>query len=167
MPLKKNNAFLLMELLVVFAIMAFAACLPVWYFSFNSYALEQELKTLRSWLLAIQQKAMITGADITVTIDTKNDRFNADNESYILQRSITFGYKPGTHGPPSKPTELLKDSVTFKNREICFFHDGAMHVGTCYFIDDHEQVGALTGGLSLHGTIRCYKLLGQQWNLIG
>ncbi len=155
-----------MELLVVFAIMVFAACLPVWYMSFNSRSLARELNTLQSWFLAMQQKALVTGEDIMVTIDKHHNRFTTSDDSFILNTSITLGVKPETYGPPSSPKELIKDPITFKNQQLCFYHNGALQVGTCYFIDQHGHSGALTCGLSQHGTIRCYELQGKQWRLI-
>lgn len=166
MRLKKSDAFLLMELLVVFAVITVAACLPLWYVSTRTSTLPRELKTLQSWLLFMQQKALVTGKDITITFDKESTIVLADDDSFSFGQGITIGYLPGTYGPPSAPTKLLNDPITFNNHEMIFYHDGAMQVGACYFIDNRECSGAITCGLSKHGTIRCYKLQGKKWQLL-
>ncbi len=153
-----------MELLVVCAIMAFAACLPCWYVSFNTNVIARELHTLQSWLLAVQQKALLSGKDITISLDNKN--LISDEDFFTFNEDVHFGVNAHTYGPPSSPTKRITDPISFNNHEMIFYHTGAMQVGTCYIVDKKGRIGALTCGLSLHGTIRCYELQGKEWHLL-
>lgn len=166
MLVKKNKGFLLLELMVVVALVAFTSMLSMSYISLKPHSVKKDLLAIQSWLLSLQQQAMLEGKDVRVVIDTDNNRMACHDSAYCLNQGITFGFLKGAYGPPSSPVRQLQQPTTFENNQIVLCATGSVQPGTLYVIDTTGNAGALSCGISLNGLFRCYGAQGRVWKLI-
>ena len=87
-----------------------------------------------------------------------------------LSSEIRFGVKPGTYGPPGRPTSVIKKIATFELFDdkksifvIRFFPQGQISSGTLYLLDRNNSCYALAHSISPYALFRVYKLEGELW----
>jgi len=122
-----------------------------------------EVDTLFTTLSFLHQKAIASNTVqellFTSTANTYHDR-----ATHHLALPVNFGFLPGTLGPPSSPSRIIKKAITFRNSRIRFLPTGTMTPGTVYIIDQKRQsMYALTTPVSAVSFIRMYRYDGGKW----
>jgi len=116
-----------------------------------------ELALLAATIRTEQQKARITGIERTVQFVQNNTGYTTQTSTHHLQPGITFGFPPGSYGPPSKEQNLITKPITFKNNQLVCHRTGIVHPGTIYLSDQRNKLFyALTASVSRHTFLRSY-----------
>lgn len=128
----------LFELLTALALIAFIFSLSAYVFHVtDKYSVQHELNRLYAVMLFMQRKAQVEQKDQCLVFTTYG--YDAD-QPYSLNKKVVLS------------------SVTFPQRRIIFFTDGAISAGAVYFADEaKEHRYALTCDASEYRHIRRYR----------
>ena len=170
-----KKGYTLIELMLVCTIVLFLCTIGIpHFFNKSSHDLTYELNKIEIILKFLQQRALATNQTQTIVIDPTIQTFtwiiNNQKITHTLTPTLKFGFLPQSYGPPSDPTALITDSITFKQINnfyyIELFPNGKISSGSIYLIDKNRIImGALTSGISQVSYIRryVYKSKAQQW----
>ncbi len=139
----------------------------------NNYFLYHEQDLLLSTLSYVQHKAIAANAAqffwFDITKNTYSYRYPKNKvQTYTLKHGVTFGFLPGSKGPPSKAEHLIVHPITFdthqKNHTATCFPNGTITPGTIYLIDKNKKtMVALTCSISAATYIRKYSYEDGRW----
>ena len=166
-----KKAFSIIELFVVIAAIAILFAVTVPRFSFvNRFVLQNEVDKLFTVFSFLQQKAIATNQEQEIIFNLTDNSYlhnlkdGKEAVCYKLPEVVKFGFLEGVKGPPSSPTKLIKNVVTFKGNKVIFFNDGKIQPGTVYLIDkDEKNMMSVTCPVSQVSCIRKYKHEGKKW----
>lgn len=163
-----RKGFSLFELLIVITLLTtLSLMVGTTYTWLNQLMVHAEVDNLYSTCRYLQRCAFITGKQQELIFDQANASFSYHNHVYHLPKQIMFAVLPDVKGPPSTPTSLVKNAITFVNDRIIFYPDGIIQSGTVYLIDSAKQyLFALTSPVSAISYLRKYRYVHNKWQLI-
>jgi Tfp pilus assembly protein FimT len=168
--MRKNAGFLLIEVVVVIALVIIIVTLAMPQMSFlNKQIIRSEIEKLASVCLFLRQSALVTHRDQTLVFNQMHSSYSSEQASYTLASGVKFGFLHNSYGPPSNPSNLINQAVTFKREKIVFYADGTISSGTIYLIDATQNYFyALTTPSGQLPCIRKYEYQhsGQRWALV-
>lgn len=133
---------------------------------YKRYLVAAQAETIKTLLLCLQQKALLTGKEIQLHCNQARKTLITDCYHEHLSQSVFFGYPPDVMGPPSKPQQLLHNPITFADDTILFYPDGTISSGTLYLTDENKKfLYAVTCPSGQVGFVRIYRY-DAQWNEI-
>jgi len=136
---QKKAGFSLVELLVVIVIVALLSTLASVNLSFlNGTLVKSEIQKLHTVCHYLRRKAMMTNQSQKLIFDISNNEYRYGDNVEKFAQLVSIGFLPGTKGPPSTPSRLIQNPITFKNSEIIFYQDGIVSSGTVYLIDTNK-----------------------------
>lgn len=171
-----TSAYSLFECVVVLALLALIFSFSAYFINNRGSAalVHQDLDRLHAVLVFMQRKALLEGKACCVSFDLKKNRYTADTV-HTLSRGVIFGAPDQVHGPPSRPTALITNSVTWPQGIITFYPasldgqiivPGAISAGAIYLTDTKKScLYALTCDASAFTHIRRYRY-DNSWVLI-
>lgn len=158
-----RQGFLLFELLLVFGLVSFIACLAFIQMRFLTHSyVRAEIEALYQMCLYAQRRAISSGQTCTVVLDIAKHSYACNDHVCVFAGNVRFGVLPHVKGPPSAPQQALVHASTFKNNRINCSPDGIIDAGTVYLIDtDKQSLYALTSGVAPYSFIRTYRYAGK------
>lgn len=162
-----KNGFLLIHLMVCIGVLlVIATCLINSSSFMQRFIMRAEIEKLYALFLYLQQYALLTGNQQTITFNTAHNTYQTSNKTTPLAAGIRFGFLPGTYGPPSSPTHPIKQAVTFDKHQIKFGSDGTISSGTLYLTDSKNSfMYAVTTPIAHIPYIRKYYYTMHAWKL--
>lgn len=162
----RANGFMLFELLVVMAIVAL--CCAIGFMTYSplksgSFACDIALISLLFHTAATRAVALKTEQELI--FDDQDSSLYFDGQKYKLHEPFVFGVLPDIYGPPSAPTKLVTQPITFINKKARIYKDGTVQSGTLY-IKDGENQYAITTPVSAFTHIRAYRYTKKSWSQI-
>lgn len=163
-----NQGFSLIEILVTISIVLVVLFLSLPRLSHMHHALAKlELEKMRTLIKYTQQKALLTHQKQVITINCSNNSYQTSESTEALPEKLCFGFFKEVYGPPSKPTHLLNQAVTFKDDAIECHQDGTVTSGTIYITDSTKScLYALTSPIADVNYIRIYRYENHAWVLL-
>jgi prepilin-type N-terminal cleavage/methylation domain-containing protein len=154
----------LLELCIVLALIALIVTLSS-SFLVPSGSVRQEVERLYAAILYMQRKALLERKQLSLIFDTSRNSYHADTE-HILGPGVVFGIQKNVLGPPSLPTRLLKEPITWPSNMITFYPDGTISAGAVYITDTKRScLYALTCDASEITHVRRYRHQ-EKWELV-
>ncbi len=136
----KTSGVSLIEVVIVLGILMIMLTFSFANITFLNRALvHSEVDKLYSICMYLQRCAMVSNQKKVLTFDTINNMYHYNDYKERFPHYVRFGFLPGTKGPPSSPSLIVKSAVTFKNHSITFYPDGIIQSGTVYVTDIHKQ----------------------------
>ncbi len=167
--LKKSSnwGFSLIEVMIVLALIALIMALVGANYSFlNRILVRSEVEKLCVICRYLQNGAVVKNTQQALAFDAANNTYAYNNQHHKLSAQVTFGFLPGTKGPPSSPQAAIKNPITFPKGKITFHPDGIISSGTVYLIDSSQQfMYALSSPISQVSYLRKYQY-NKGWKLI-
>lgn len=172
--LKKVKSFSLIELLAVIFVIIILLIFTAPKFSFfNKFILKNEVDKIFTLFSYLQQKAIASNTQQEIIFNLQEDSYlmNLQSKKNKLAYIVKFGFLSNSYGPPSDPTKLIQDAITFKkiaeNKFKLIFHpDGKIEPGSIYFVDkDYKNMLALTIPVSNVSYIRKYEYKNEKWEI--
>ena len=169
-----NKGFSLIELLITVSILFIILFISVpKLFYFENFFLQNEVDRLAGVFYYLQQKAITLNQEQNLKLNSyfysgKNNNI----QTYVLPSIIKFGIIDGVLGPPTKPINVIKSVITFKQIkdnifEVIFYPDGIISSGNIYFTDKHKKsLMALSCPVSPYSCIRKYKYQKKLWAVV-
>lgn len=153
--------------MLVIALIALLAMLGVSSFDYlHKILVHSDGERLYSLILGQRAQAMATGQQIDLHIDVKNGLVTGANVHDSCTNGVLFDMPSKTYGPPSKPTELLKNACTFVDNTIRIDPDGSINAGSLYLTDTQKTCCfALTVPTGAYPFLRLYRY-DKKWHLL-
>ena len=170
--LKKTESFSLFELLAVVAVIIILLTVTVSKSSFfNKFVLKNEVDKVFTLFSYLQQRAIASNNQQEIIFDLQNNSYlmNSNPKENKLANVVKFGFLQNSYGPPSDPTKLIQNAVSFKKDgtnkfKVIFYPDGKVESGSIYLIDkDYKNMMALTIPVSSVSYIRKYEYKNGKW----
>ena len=170
--LKKTESFSLFELLAVVAVIIILLTVTVSKSSFfNRFVLKNEVDKVFTIFSYLQQKAIASNNQQEIIFDLQKNSYlmNSNSKENKLANVVRFGFLPNSYGPPSDPTKLIQNAVSFKKYDqnkfkVIFYPDGKIESGSIYLVDkDYKYMLALTVPVSNISYIRKYEYEYGKW----
>jgi len=157
--LNSRYGFSLIELTVVLALISIIVALVSAHGTFfNRMLVRVEVEKLYMICQHMQRCAQVSNQTQEIVFDREDNAYWHNGVKEQLAASVTFGYVPGTHGPPSWPHTLIKRPITFGNQQITFHPDGIIKPGTVYLTDRaHTYMYALSSPIAHVSYLRKYR----------
>ena len=158
-----KRGFTLFEVLLVIGLMScivYLSC-SVLILSHQS-VLNYEIDRLSSVILSLQRKALLENQTQKLIFDPPHNSYKAD-VPHLLSRGISYGILPSVKGPPSRPTHVLKQAITWPADTIYCYPDGTISAGAVY-LTDGTALAALTCDAAEVCHLRRYSYKGS-WKL--
>ena len=163
--MSNRRGFSLVELMIVCALIAFTVLLvriPLGFFGRMRTA--QAVDLLYHTIGSMRHAALATAQEQQITCT--NQSYTARGSTITLPEGLTFGFLPQVLGPPSAPSHLITQPITFKNSTIACFPDGTIASGTVYMLDNRtNSMYAITSGVAAVPFLRKYRF-DNNWHLI-
>lgn len=157
--------FSLTELMIVIAIiMVLASLIGFNIHFFNNARIHSELNLLHAACSYLQQKAIASNMTQELIFDATHNTYSVQGQIHSLPAALRFALIPNVKGPPSSPTLVVKEPITFANHTITFYPDGIISAGTVY-ITDSQVLYALSSGIAHVSYLRKYRYDGV-WHLL-
>lgn len=155
----------LIELLIVFAILALLTAIIVPSISFlKQQAIANELDRLQTICIFLQKQAIYTGKKKILTFNANEGTYFYNQQRIELADNVMFGVMDGVMGPPANPEGPITSPISFPNQKIIFYPNGTISAGTAYLTNRQKTaVYALTIAVSQVAFIRKYRYQNQQW----
>lgn len=159
-----TNGFLLVEISIVLSLLIIVIMLAMPHMSFlKKQIVYSEIEKIATVCLFLRQQALVTHQEQQLLFDQKSGNYSSNNCIYSLAPGIRFGVLSRLYGPPSNPTSLIEQPITFHNKKILFHPDGTISSGTIYLVDTSQNCCyALTIPSAQIPFIRKYEYQ-QQW----
>jgi len=114
-----------------------------------------------------QQKALALQKDISIFFDPQAQIYIIENIPYALEKNIVFAVLPGIKGPPSTPTQVITQPITYKNNTVIFYKNGVISSGTVYLLDTFYNIQyAITNAVGEISYLRLYQYDAGKWSII-
>jgi len=143
--LGKRGGYSLVEITISLALLVLIASLTIpTPKALEKVALQNEIATLKSRLLFLQQKAITSNRKQKLKFlhNTNQYSYKRNGETHasmeIVHRfpsSISYGFFENTKGPPSSPKKPLTSPITFQKQKITFLPSGYISPGTVYLVN--------------------------------
>lgn len=169
----RKQGFSLIELLVVISLFIFIITITYPRLSFiNNQLLTAEIEKLYTTFSFLQQKAIASNEKQELIFTTTNNsytyKYAGKSFTHTFPNQIKFGYLKNSNGPPSSPSKLITQAITFRSKnnlnKANFFSNGKISPGTAYLIDKEEKfMKALTCPISQVSYIRKYFYQDYKW----
>ncbi|MGC2310433.1 MAG: prepilin-type N-terminal cleavage/methylation domain-containing protein [Candidatus Babeliaceae bacterium] len=163
-----SRGFSLFEIMIVLAVlMIILFCAFFYQTSVDQFIARTELDTLYMVFMALSNKAQLKHHDIILTFDPTKHTYHYENKEHQLAPYTLFGYQEYAQGPPSQPTHLLAQPITFGSNQVIFYADGTIKSGTVYLTDKNHQVTyALSCPIAQISYLRRYVYDHNSWVLL-
>lgn len=159
----------LLEVLVVLAVVMIFCSLTVHFLisTADQLLVRKELENIYLVFCAMQQQAILEDAEKVLDIDVNGRCYRCDGSSYQLCSMVCFGAPTDVLGPPSHPTSVIINPVSFSQGRVVFYPDGMIQAGALYLTDIKRRWAyALSCGVSHTVYIRRYHYEKGRWVLI-
>jgi type II secretory pathway pseudopilin PulG len=163
----RKAAFSLIELLIVLSLcMIIATLFSVNLSFFERLLVHVEADKLLVTCRRLQYQACATQQPQQIQFDVPHNRYTYETTTEHLNRSVSFGTLHEVKGPPSKPSSVITNPVTFVQNRIVFTPDGIIQPGSVYLISNDKQVMyALCSPVSKVSFLRLYRYDGS-WHCL-
>jgi Tfp pilus assembly protein FimT len=160
--------FSLFELLIVIALITTLSLLVTSTYTWlNQLSVRAEVDSLYNTCRYLQRYAQLTGKQQELIFNQADGTFSYHTHTHTLPKHVSFAIIDGTKGPPSSPTTVIKDAITFLNSRIIFYPDGIIQSGTVYLVDSTKQyLFAVTSPVASVSYIRKYHYVHGKWQLM-
>lgn len=154
-----RKGFTLIEILIVVLIFSIITAFSLSFIRVTDAAYARaELEKLCACMLYLQARACSEQKQKILTFNLKEQSYTANTQHHKLPHMVQFGVQSRVKGPPSDPTHILGDPISFKDKQVIFYPDGTISAGTVYVTDcKHSCLYALTSGISQVSYLRRYK----------
>ena len=154
-----KQGFTLIELAIVLALFLLLTIFTQINFNFlDRMILHTEIEKLYSICRYLQQCALVNNKQQELVFSQDNKCYRHNNHDEKLSAKVSFGFIPGTKGPPASANKLIQKSITFANNRIIFYPTGIISAGTVYLTDQAKQIMyALSNGVSQISFLRTYR----------
>lgn len=163
-----KEAFTLIEVIIVIALVALLACLGLTQLSFlDSTIARIEVDKLAVACSFLQQHAIATNSEQILKCDAQKNEYQCGNSREILSRRIAFDFLKGALGSPGNPNHLITKAITFPGSSIHFYPTGIISSGTVYLVDKNNRyMYALSNAISQVSFLRLYRYDGGKWKIL-
>jgi prepilin-type N-terminal cleavage/methylation domain-containing protein len=136
----KQPGYTLIEMALVLALLAFLMMLvlPQSKFSRNMNV-RAELETMHTLITSLHYRALATAQDQELFLDPEHHCYSYNKTIHALGSGVTFGFLPGTQGPPSKPLHPVTQPLSFVHQKIICSAQGTLSSGVLYLTDAHKE----------------------------
>lgn len=163
-----KEAFTLIEVIIVIALVALLACLGLTQLSFlDSTITRMEVDKLAVVCSFLQQHAIATDSEQVLKCDVSKNEYHFGNSREILSRRIAFDFLKGALGSPGNPSHPITKAITFVGSSIHFYSTGIISSGTVYLVDKNNRyMYALSNAISQVSHMRLYRYDGGKWKML-
>lgn len=173
-----HKGFSLIELLITISILFIILFISVpKIFYLKDFILQNEVEKLASVFYYLQQKSITLNQEQYLKFNLKSNSYfylGKDNkiQNYFLPEDVRFGIIDGVLGPPTKPVDVIKNVISFKQVqdnifEVTFYTDGIISSGIVYFTNkDKKSLMALSCPVSPYSCVRKYKYQKKLWAVV-
>jgi prepilin-type N-terminal cleavage/methylation domain-containing protein len=151
----------LIEVMIVIVLIVIVAALTVSNVDFlQSAVVKSEMHKLYALCRSVQHQAQARNTTLAIPCDTENNSYTFEGRTFTLPHHTVFGFLPGAQGPPSSPSQRIKNAITFNNNCITCSPHGILSSGTVYMLDTkNRSMYALSCGVATVSYIRLYRYL--------
>lgn len=136
----KCLGLMLIELMIVLSIIVVLIGISVPQFAFIArFRVMAELQKLASICTYLQQRAIATGQPQIIQFDQTTHSYAYAGKHETLADGVLFGVLPSALGPPSHPTKMIAEPITYKNNTVQFLPDGTIESGAVYLVDAKKR----------------------------
>lgn len=162
-----QKGFTLIEVSITLVLVSIIAAISVASFSFLQHMqVKSEVEKLYSFCNYVQLYAKATNAPQTIFFDLKKNRYEFGKHRERLRAPVVFGAPKLVDGPPSNPSMLIQDPVTFTKHMMTFGSSGSIKPGSIYMMDStSERLYALTVPVGPFPYLRKYRYDGS-WQIM-
>lgn len=164
---QNKTGFTLVELMVSLSIFCILIVLALTNSSFMQQSLaHSEIDKLYTIAHYLQRRAQFTNQEQILQFDRYGRSYSFNGRTEKLAQGIDFGTLATVKGPPSTPTHIIANPITFQGERITFHPQGIMQPGTVYFV--HKELScayALSCAVSQVSFLRKYRY-DKQWLLM-
>lgn len=162
-----KNGFMLFELVITVALLAFIILLGVGIFSGLQHILVHlEAQKLAVTCRCLQYQAQSSNSAQQLFFEPTKQSYYFNNHHEKLVEGVQFGRGTGVIGTPSRPNQTPSSPITFVQNRITFFPQGILQAGTVYLTSREKAVTyALSTPISQVSFLRIYRYNGK-WSLI-
>jgi Tfp pilus assembly major pilin PilA len=166
--MQKKQGFLLAECMIVVGLTAFLTALSFSFMHlFERLVVKAEIHLLVNTIEAQRAIAVIDEKDSTITFDRTQKTYVYDSLSHTCTHSVEFVYPEGSYGPPSAPTTLIQQPLSFVDNKIICFATGAISSGVLYIGSVTQNCFyALSSSIGEWGVLRLYCYDKNKWKKI-
>ncbi len=163
-----KEAFTLIEVILVIALVALLACLGMMQLSFlDSTIARMEVDKLSVVCSFLQQHAIVTNSEQVLKCDVLKNEYHFGSSREIVSRRIAFDFLKGTMGSPGNPNHSITKAITFAGSSIHFYPTGIISSGTIYLVDKNNRyMYALSNAISQVSHVRLYRYDGGKWKIL-
>lgn len=167
-PGLNKSGFLLFELMLVVALVGILAMLGISSFEYLQHILvHNDAERLYSFILAERAQAMAKGKQQELRVDVAKNILIGAGMYGILSNGVIFGAPNKTFGPPSQPSEHIKNPCTFVNNTLILESNGTINAGSLYLTNSKKSCCyALTVPTGSYPFLRLYKWDAKKWHLV-
>ena len=151
--------FTLIELAVVLALFLLLTIFSQININFlDRMILHTEIEKLQTICRYLQQCSLVSNKEQELVLSQANKSYRYNNHNEMLPAKVSFGFIPGSKGPPASADKLIQKPITFVNNRIVFYPTGIISAGTVYLTDQKKQVMyALSNAVSQISFLRTYR----------
>lgn len=162
-----SSGFTLIEISLVLCIIALLAILTTAHARlFDRLLVRAELERIYAIASYLQRSAMVRNQEVKLVFDPERRSYRYRKTEYYLPAHVEFGCPPTIQGPPSAPTAVIAQPITFKDNAIIFHPDGIVQSGTLYLTDKSKRYAyALSCSVSQVSYLRKYQYT-NTWELL-
>lgn len=157
---------MLFELMLVITLVAL--CASIGFMAHNATqgaSFASDIAMIRLLFHTAATRAACVKKEQEIVFDTTNSQFVFDGQKYPLGDGYYFGTMPDVYGPPSAPSKLVTQPISFVDKKARAYTDGTLQAGTLYITNSREQY-AITTPVSAFSYIRAYKYTKKVWQKI-
>lgn len=157
------RGFMLFEATMVLAMVAILCAIGAFgYDTLKKRSFIHDQAMIGLLLAAASARAQSLHAEQSIMIDRAESAFFFDQQRYLISSPYRFGLLPDVYGPPSAPTSLVTNAITFMHDRIVAHPDGTLQSGTLYITDGTVQY-AITTPVSAFSYLRAYRYKDRSW----
>lgn len=162
---KLQKGFFLINLAIACSLLVIIVSLSVSQTSFfRRFLIRSEIEKMYTLFFYLNQRALVSNKEQTLHFDATKNSYQSGKKTEKLAVSLRFGILPDAFGPPSQPTKLLTQAITFVDNTVHFYPDGTISSGSIYITDnDHALLYALTISVGHISYLRKYRYSNGSW----
>lgn len=173
----RHKAFTLIEVMLSVSLVVILLAIMVARLSLLSeYWLYREQDQLAAVITYVRHKAIAANTQQKILLYPEQKSYSygypgVRHKTITLGCGVSFGWLPGTSGPPAQPERPIVKPITFpmvnNHYEIICHPDGTVTAGTLYLLDSKKKtMVALTINIGTFAMVRKYKHYNYRWVVV-
>lgn len=164
----QHKGYMLIEIMLVICLMTLVGGLVIGNMPYvHRMCARSALYTLYTACSYMQMRARATHQSQMLVFDLLHHTYSYHGNIEQLPSGVVFGVLEGAQGPPSSPTHVIAQPITYENQCITFTPHGIIQPGTVYIkTTDNMYMYALSAAVCQASFLRMYEYYQGAWRVL-